>query len=123
MNQHHSKVPHGRVPETKSAITEDNLKVYIITVIKSFKHKGLKKLFEEDIRSGVQSEQAEKLLDILDRLNAASDVQDMRYPGSRLHQLKGRRKGEWTVSVSGNWRVTFNFEGGDAYNVNYEDYH
>ncbi|MGH2412540.1 MAG: type II toxin-antitoxin system RelE/ParE family toxin [Microcystaceae cyanobacterium] len=91
--------------------------------MESFKHKGLKKLFEEDIRSGIQPAHAEKLLDILDRLNAASDVQDMSYPGSRLHQLKGKRKGEWSVSVSGNWRVTFKFQNGNANDVNYEDYH
>ena len=96
---------------------------YFCIVIKSFKHKGLKKLFTEDVRSGVQPSQAEKLLDILDRLHGTSEVQDMRYPGSGLHQLKGKKKGEWSVSVSGNWRVTFEFQDGDAYNVNYEDYH
>ncbi|AFY31886.1 type II toxin-antitoxin system RelE/ParE family toxin [Calothrix sp. PCC 7507] len=92
-------------------------------MIKTFKHKGLKNLFEDDDRSGVQPKHAEKLLDILDRLDAAIDIEDMRYPGSKLHQLKGDRKGEWSISVSGNWRVTFEFENGDAYVVNYEDYH
>ncbi|MGK7943939.1 MAG: type II toxin-antitoxin system RelE/ParE family toxin [Microcystaceae cyanobacterium] len=60
---------------------------------------------------------------MLDRLNAASVIQDMSYPSSRLHQLKGDRKNEWSVSVSGNWRVNFKFVDGDAYDVNYEDYH
>ncbi|WP_414546338.1 type II toxin-antitoxin system RelE/ParE family toxin [Nostoc sp. CCY0012] len=92
-------------------------------MIKNFKHKGLKKLFEDDDRSGVQPEYAEKLLDILDRLDASVDVQDMRYPGSRLHQLKGNREGVWSVTVSGNWRITFKFEDGDADSVDYEDYH
>ncbi len=92
-------------------------------MIKTFKHKGLKKLFEDDDRSGIQSKHAEKLLDILDRLDAASEVEDMRYPGSRLHQLTGNRKSEWSITVSGNWRITFKFENGDAYVVNYEDYH
>lgn len=92
-------------------------------MIKTFKHKGLKKLFESDDRSGVQAKHAEKLLDILDRLDASAQVEDMRYPGSNLHQLKGDRKGEWSVTISGNWRVTFEFENGDAYVVNYEDYH
>ncbi|AUB42244.1 type II toxin-antitoxin system RelE/ParE family toxin [Nostoc flagelliforme] len=92
-------------------------------VIKTFKHKGLRRLFEFDDRSGIQAKHAEKLLDILDRLDASSQVEDMRYPGSNLHQLKGDRKGEWSVTVSGNWRVTFEFENGDAYVVNYEDYH
>ncbi len=92
-------------------------------MIKSFRHKGLKKLFEDDVCKGVNPAQAEKLLDILDRLNAAADVQDMRYPGSGLHPLKGDRKNEWALNVSGNWRVTFKFLKGDAYDVNYEDYH
>lgn len=92
-------------------------------VIKTFKHKGLRRLFEFDDRSGIQAKHAEKLLDILDRLDASSQVEDMRYPGSNLHQLKGDRKGEWSVTISGNWRVTFEFENGDAYVVNYEDYH
>jgi proteic killer suppression protein len=92
-------------------------------VIKSFKHKGLKKLFEEDIRSGVKIAHVDRLLDILDRLNAAADIRDMRYPGSGLHELKGNRKGDWSVYVSGNWRITFKFQNGDAYDVNYEDYH
>ncbi len=94
-----------------------------IEVIKTFKHKGLKKLFEDDDRSSIQPKHAEKLLDILDRLDAASEVEDMRYPGSRLHKLIGDRKSEWSVIVSGNWRVTFQFENSDAYVVNYEDYH
>ncbi|MFB2772004.1 type II toxin-antitoxin system RelE/ParE family toxin [Pelatocladus sp. BLCC-F211] len=92
-------------------------------MIKKFKHKGLKKLFEDDDKSGVQASHADKLLDILDRLDASSDVEDMRYPGSGLHQLQGDRKGEWSITVSKNWRLTFTFEDGDAYNVNYEDYH
>lgn len=92
-------------------------------MIITFKHKGLKKLFEDDDRSGVQPTHADKLLDILDRLDAASEIQDMRYPGSGLHQLMGDRKGEWSVTVSKNWRVTFQFEDGNAYVVNYEDYH
>jgi proteic killer suppression protein len=92
-------------------------------LIKTFKHKGLKNLFEDDDRRGVQPKHAEKLLDILDRLDAAIDVEDMRYPGSKLHQLKGNRKNEWSIAVSGNWRVTFEFENGDAYVIDYEDYH
>lgn len=92
-------------------------------MIKTFNHKGLKKLFEDDDRSGIQPAHAEKLLDILDRLDAASEIQDMRYPGSGLHQLMEDRKGEWSVTVSKNWRVTFLFEDGNAYIVNYEDYH
>ncbi len=71
----------------------------------------------------MQPKHAEKLLDILDRLDAAIDIEDMRYPASKLHQLKGNRKSEWSIPISGNWRVTFEFENGNAYVVNYEDYH
>lgn len=92
-------------------------------MIKTFIHKGLKKLFEDDDRSNIQPEYTEKLLDILDRLDAAVEIQDMRYPGSKLHQLQGNRKGVYSVTVSKNWRVTFVFQDGDAYDVNYEDYH
>lgn len=92
-------------------------------MIKNFVHKGLEKLFEEDDRSGINPEHEVKLSDILDRLDSALEVKDMNYPGSGLHQLKGQRKGEWAVKVSGNWRVIFEFQDGNAYNVNYVDYH
>lgn len=92
-------------------------------MIRKFKHKGLKKLFEEDIRKGINSDHVDKLIDILDTLHAAAEVQDMNFPGSGLHPLQGNRKGDWAVEVSGNWRVTFKFKDGDAFDVNYEDYH
>jgi len=92
-------------------------------VIKSFRHKGLEKLFIDGTKRGVQPEQARKLMDILDRLDAAAIVNDMDYPGSFLHPLKGNLKDHWSVRVSGNWRVIFRFEDGDAYVVDYVDYH
>lgn len=91
-------------------------------MIKSFRHKGLEKLFHDGSKKGIRTEHAEKLSDILDRLNAATVVGDMDYPGSDLHSLKGNLKGHWAVKVSGNWRVIFRFENGDAYVVNYLDY-
>ena len=60
---------------------------------------------------------------VLDRLDASGSVEDMGYPGSDLHPLKGELKGFWAVKVSGNWRVIFRFDGGDAYEVSYVDYH
>lgn len=66
---------------------------------------------------------AQKLADILDRLDAAEAVKDMNFPGSDLHPLKGDRQGAWAVKVSGNWRITFLFQEGNAYAVNYVDYH
>jgi proteic killer suppression protein len=97
--------------------------IVVLLMIRNFKHKGLRKLFEDDNRSGVNPNHAEKLLDLLDRLDAASVAEDMNFPGSKFHQLIGNRKGEYSVTVSGNWRLTFVFEDGDAYDVNYEDYH
>ena len=92
-------------------------------MIKSFAHKGLERFFVDGVKKGIQGKHVEKLGDILDMLDAAGDVRDMNFPGSALHQLKGRMKGTWAVKVSGNWRVTFRFERGDAFDVNYLDYH
>jgi toxin HigB-1 len=72
---------------------------------------------------GIQSKHSNKLRMQLAMLNAAIDVEDMNKPGWNLHQLKGRKAGIWSMKVSGNWRVTFKFEDGDAFIVNYEDYH
>jgi len=96
---------------------------YTLSVIKSFRHKGLEKLFNDGIKKGVQPQHAEKLEDILDRLNASAVVGDMDFPGSDLHPLKGDLKGHWAVKISGNWRIIFRFENGDAYVVDYLDYH
>ena len=92
-------------------------------MIKSFRHKGLKRLFETGERRGVAPELADRLRRQLDVLNRARSVRDLNLPGYRLHQLKGNRTGTWSVTVSGNWRVTFTFEGEDAYDVDLEDYH
>lgn len=92
-------------------------------MIKSFKHKGLEQFFYTGTKKGIKPEHAGKLERILDRLNAANDLKDMNYPGSNLHALSGDRKGQYSVRVSGNWRVIFEFENGDAYIVDYDDYH
>ena len=92
-------------------------------MIRSFKHKGLRKLFETGSRAGIRSEHAARLARILDRLDAAIGPLDMSLPGYRLHELSGGERGTWSVSVSGNWRVTFAFEGEDAVRVDYRDYH
>jgi len=92
-------------------------------MIKSFKHKGLADFFYDGTKKGIQAAHDQKLADILDRLDAAQDVSDMRYPGSDLHALKGTLKGHWAVKVSGNWRVVFSFKEGNAYLVDYLDYH
>ena len=91
-------------------------------MIKSFVHKGLEDFFYDGTRKGIQAKHASKLAAILDRLDAASEIKDMNYPGSGLHLLLPK-KGRWAIKVSGNWRLTFEFKGGDAFNVDIEDYH
>ncbi|MGD9202610.1 MAG: type II toxin-antitoxin system RelE/ParE family toxin [Chitinispirillia bacterium] len=92
-------------------------------MIKSFKNKNLEKLFFEDVRRKINPNHISKLLRILDRLDASTNPQDMNLPGYNLHELKGTRKGYWSVWVNGNWRVIFKFDGNDVINVDYFDYH
>ncbi len=92
-------------------------------MIKSFKHKGLEGFFKTGKKKGIKPEHSKKLERILDRLNAASDVKDLNYPGSDLHKLTGNKQGQYAVKVSGNWRIFFEFVEGDAYIVDYDDYH
>jgi len=92
-------------------------------VIKSFKHKGLRRFYETGSTAGVQPVHKRRLRLQLVALDTAVDVEDMDIPGFRLHPLKGEKKGQWAISVSGNWRMTFEFREGNAYIVNYEDYH
>lgn len=91
-------------------------------MIESFKPKGLRRLFEQDDGRGVKADQVERLRLILSALDQAAEPQDMSQPTFRLHPLKGNSKGVWAVSVRANWRVTFRFERGDAYDVDLADY-
>lgn len=84
---------------------------------------GLEEFFYTGKKKGIRPEHAPKLSRILDRLNAATDIMDMNYPGSHLHKLSGDLKEHYSVRVSGNWRIFFRFENSDAYIVNYDDYH
>ena len=92
-------------------------------MIRSIRHKGLKRLFEQDDPSGVNPEHVSKLRDILATLHAAPSVAHMDLPGLRLQPLKGQRKGYWAVIVRANWRVIFRFIEGHAEDVDYVDYH
>lgn len=92
-------------------------------MIQSFRHKGLKRLYEEDDPRGVIQEHAEKLRDILARLDSAAGSADMDLPGFRLHPLKGELKNHWAVTVRANWRVIFRFADGHALDLDYIDYH
>jgi toxin HigB-1 len=92
-------------------------------MIKRFRHKGLESLFLTGSRKGIDAQLAAKLRRMLLRLNDGPLPDAMSLPGYRLHQLKGDRKGSWSVWVSGNYRLIFDIEGEDATNVDFEDYH
>ncbi len=91
--------------------------------IRTFRHKGLKRFFAAGSKAGIQPEQASRLRLVLGVLNAATEPRDLSLPGLRLHELRGRRRGTWSVAVSGNWRVTFSFGAEGIEDVDYEDYH
>ena len=92
-------------------------------MIKSFKHKGLQKFFESGTKKGIQAKHANKLRMQLTALDTAHLIDDLDIPDYRLHQLKGARKNLWSITVNGNWRITFEFEAGNVFIVNYKDYH
>lgn len=100
-----------------------NLWVTLCSMIKSFIHKGLEKFFLKGSKAGIQARHENRIRLILAQLNQAKVVEDMNIPFLHLHELKGDRKGIWSVTVQANWRITFQFENGDAEIVNYEDYH
>jgi len=92
-------------------------------MIKSFRHRGLQRFFTKGTTAGIQAKHDKRIRLVLARLHASTCPQDMDLPGLKLHPLKGKRKGTWAVSVSGNWRITFQFDGTDVTDVDYEDYH
>ena len=92
-------------------------------MIVSFRHKGLERFFQAGSVRGIQASHQKRIRLQLAALDSASRVEDMNVPGYRLHELKGDRKGTWSVFVNGNWRITFEFSNGNASVVDYEDYH
>ncbi len=92
-------------------------------MIKSFKHRGLKSFHERSDRKLLDAKQVKRIKRLLDVLDIVENVEGLNFLGNDLHQLKGNRKDTWSVGVSGNWRLTFRFDNGDAYDVNLEDYH
>ena len=92
-------------------------------MIKSFKHKGLEQYFTKNIKKLLDARNLLKIDRILDRLDTAMIVKDMDIPGWNLHELKGNRKGTWSVAGRSNWKITFSFEHGDSEDINLEDYH
>ena len=92
-------------------------------MIRSFRHKGLRRFFESGSVAGIQPHHATRLRMLLAALDTATTVDDMDIPGFRLHPLKGEVRGRWSVWVNGNWRLTFEFHDGQARVLDYEDYH
>ena len=92
-------------------------------MIKSFQHKGLRKLYETGSLAGVQASHGKRLRMQLAALDTAQTIEDMDIPGFRLHPLKGELQGRWSITVNANWRMTFEFKDGNAYVLDYEDYH
>jgi len=92
-------------------------------MIASIKHKGLREYYEKGSARGIQATHAKRLRMMLAALESSRTIDDMDIPGYRLHSLKGKMKNRWSVSVSGNWRLTFEFKGGHVYLLDYEDYH
>ena len=115
----------NRTPSTSEETPLDtrNASGYIASMIKRFRHRGLERYFTKGSKAGMQANHEKRVRLILARLNASTSPRDMNLPGLGLHELTGNRKGTWAVSVSGNWRMTFSFEGEDVMDVDYEDYH
>lgn len=95
----------------------------VFFMIRTLRHRGLKRLYERGNIGKVRTDQAERIKLALADLDEASTPSDLDLPGYRLHPLKGVLKGFWSISVSANWRIVFRFEEGDAYDVDLVDYH
>lgn len=92
-------------------------------MIRSFKHKGLKRFYEDGDRSKLPPAFIDRIEEILGLLDVATTVRDMDLPQFRLHPLTGNRKGQWAVTVRANWRIVFRFDSGEAEDVDFTDYH
>ena len=92
-------------------------------MIKSFRHKGIERFFKKGDARGINAKHGPRIRRVLDLIDQATTVEQLDISGMYLHPLKGDRKGEWAMTVSGNWRITFRFVGEDATNLNLEDYH
>ncbi len=102
-------------------MAECNIVCYDSSVIRTFRHRGIERFFRTGSKAGIQAKHAVRLRILLTTLNLASTPLDMNRDGWNWHRLTGNLKGHWPVSVSGNWRLTFSFEGEDAVLVNYQD--
>lgn len=92
-------------------------------MIRTFRHRGLKRLYQQGDASRIRADQVSRIEDVLAHLDAAASPADLDLPGYRLHRLKGKLKGFWSVTISGNWRIIFRFTDRDAFDVELVDYH
>ncbi len=92
-------------------------------MIRTFRHRGLKRLFQQGDPSKVRADQVSRIADVLAHLDRARHPSDLDLPGYRLHPLKGDLKGLWSVTISGSWRIVFRLEDGDGFDVDLVDYH
>ena len=92
-------------------------------MIQSFRHRGLTRFYESGNAAGIQPHHAKRLRMLLTALDTAHSIEDMDIPGFRLHPLRGKERGRWSVWVNGNWRITFEYKDGHAFVLDYEDYH
>lgn len=92
-------------------------------LIESFRHRGLKRLYEHDDSAKIRADQLSRVRDVLAHLDRAQVPADLDLPGYRFHPLKGNLKGNWSVRISGHWRIIFRFKDGDAFDVDLADYH
>lgn len=118
---------HGKECEAKikrwSLCCASRNTLIVCDMIKSIRHKGLAALFDTGSTAGVQASHVKRLRLQLAALDTAQVIDDMDIPGFRLHLLKGKLKGRWSVQVNGNWRLTFEFKDGNVHVLDYEDYH
>ena len=104
-------------------LVKHNVMLYIIAMIISFRHKGIESFFKTGSTRAIQASHTARLVRILSALDAAANPDELALPSFKLHPLKGRLKGHWSIWVNGNWRITFRFEGHDIELVDYLDYH
>jgi len=104
-------------------LTSDACQFTLTDVIRTFRHRGLRCLFEDEDVSRIRPDLVEKAGNILSVLDSAVTPRDLDLPGYRLHPLKGDRKGYWAITVRANWRIVFRFADGDAFDVDLVDYH
>ena len=110
----------GRISESIDSCTGTR---YNHFMIQSFRHRGLRRLYERNDPSRIDADQLDRITLALADLDAAGKLSDLDLPGYRLHPLRGDRRGLWSISITGNWRITFRFEAGDVYDVDLVDYH